>query len=57
MTDNKEAIEIIEKYNDKLRCVENSEGWFKYTLAIKELINQDILTEEELIAIKKYEEE
>ena len=56
MTDNKEAIKIIKKYNDKLKGIENSEGWYRYTTAIKELISQNILTEEELIAIKKYEE-
>ena len=57
MSDNKDAIKIIEKYNDKLKSLENSEGWYRYTLAIKELIDKDILNEDELIAIKKYKEQ
>lgn len=53
---NKKAIEIIEKYKKELKYFENSEGWYKYTTVVKELIDKNIATEEEIKILSSYKE-
>ena len=57
MLKNKDAIKIIEKYDDKLSYLKNSEGWFKYRVAVAELLKQDFLSEEEISTLKSYNED
>jgi len=57
MSKNKEAIKIIEKYDLELNNIKNSEGWYKYKVAVKELLKKDFVSEKEKELLKKYSED
>ena len=54
MTTNQKAIDIIEKYDDQLSNLKNSEGWYKYTVAVKHLLEQDFVSNFEKEILKAY---
>jgi len=56
MSMNKKAIDIIEKYDNKLTELKNSEGWYKYAVAAKHLIKQDFVSKFEKQVLKTYKE-
>lgn len=56
MTNNEKAIQVIQKYDDKLKQIKNSEGWYKYTSAIIELLKTDFISDLEKKSLKKYKE-
>jgi hypothetical protein len=58
MNNNSKAIKIIEKYSSSLTHIENSEGWYKYSFAVKELLkNKHLLDNSEIKILLSYSEE